>query len=243
MLKRALTFTLYEYLDIGTEIRIPSPLELEFRRTGRDWPTLADSMIGHFRMDNIQQCLNHVIEDDIEGDVIEAGVWRGGASIFMRGILKSYASNKIIYVADYFSGLPAPSKDYPQDAEMNLHTFQQLSIPLEQVQMNFDRYGMLDGQVVFVPGLFKDTLHHLNDRQWSLIRLDGDMYESTMQSMEALYPQLSVGGYLIQDDYFQIPQAKQATDDYRDRMGISTPIEQIDWAGGYWRKGELNGLH
>ena len=237
MLKRALTFTLYEYLDVGTEVRAPSPLEVEFRRTGRDWPSLADSMIGHVRMENIQRLLTEVIEREVPGDVIEAGVWRGGASIFMRGIIKALGSGKKVYVADSFASLPAPNaKDFPQDADMNLHTFQQLSIHMEQVKLNFDRYGLLDNQVCFVPGLFKDTLHLLNDRKWCLVRLDGDMYESTTQSLEALYPQLEVGGYLIQDDYFNIPQAQEATDTYRKKYGITEPIVEIDWAGAYWRK-------
>lgn len=239
LLKKALTFSIYDYTDCEIPIGVhkTKPQEYGHRQEGRDWPSIGESMIGLKRMDNIQKCLTDVLECSIEGDVIEAGVWRGGASIFMRAILDSYNSQKKVYVADSFKGLPAPDLSrYPQDRGLDLSNHPTLTCSLKEVKRNFERYGYLDEQVVFVEGWFKDSLPALNMNKWSVIRLDGDMYESTMQSLEHLYPSLQRGGYLIQDDYNCIRQAREATDDFREKHGITEPIQKIDWAGIFWRK-------
>jgi O-methyltransferase len=68
------------------------------------------------------------------------------------------------------------------------------------------------------------------------LRLDGDMYESTMDGLKNLYPRLSNGGYLIIDDWGAVKGCQQAVIDYRKTHGISDEIIQIDWTGVYWRK-------
>ncbi len=85
------------------------------------------------------------------------------------------------------------------------------------------------------PRWFKDTLPGLHDQRWALIRLDGDMYESTMDALKALYPNLSPGGYLVVDDYF-VPACREAVHDYREEHGVREPIQTIDWTGVYWRR-------
>ncbi len=106
----------------------------------------------------------------------------------------------------------------------------------ETVAEHFQRFGLLDDQVRFVKGWFRDTMPTLADHKWAIIRLDGDMYESTMNVLENLYPGLSPGGYVIVDDYHAIPACRQAIGDYRDAHGIEEEIHQIDWTGSYWRK-------
>jgi O-methyltransferase len=70
----------------------------------------------------------------------------------------------------------------------------------------------------------------------ALIRLDGDMYSSTIVALQSLYPKLSPGGFIIVDDYGAIPACKQAVTDFRSQLGIDEPIERIDWTGVWWRK-------
>src|SRR5262249_44290186 len=96
-------------------------------------------------------------------------------------------------------------------------------------------YGLLDDRVRFLEGWFKDTLPGVRDHPWSVIRLDGDMYESTMEALENLYPGLSPGGYLIVDDYSFEP-CRRAVETYRRAHGITDPIEEIAWLGAYWRR-------
>jgi O-methyltransferase len=178
-----------------------------------------------------------VIKDAVPGDFIETGVWRGGACILMRGILKAHGiEDRSIYVADSFAGLPPASADYPADAGDRHHTHRELTVSLDDVQSAFQSYGLLDKNVIFVKGWFCDTLPALNVRQFAVIRLDGDMYESTIQAIEALYPRLSPGGFIIIDDYGAVQGCRQAVDDYRLRNEIVIPMRQIDWTGWFWRK-------
>jgi hypothetical protein len=195
------------------------------------------TMIGARRMDNIEDCVRRVIEDRVPGDLIETGVWRGGATIFMRGVLRAFGvADRTVYVADSFQGLPAPDAErYPADAGIDLHLWPGLAVGLDEVRANFDRYGLLDDQVEFVPGWFGDTLPALTGHRWAVVRLDGDLYQSTTDSLDNLYDGLSPGGWLIVDDY-EIPACRQAVNDFRERRGIDDPIREIDWTGICWQK-------
>ena len=156
----------------------------------------------------------------------------------MRGVLAANAvHDRRVVVADSFEGLPPPNIDrFPQDAELTLHLVPELAISLEEVKSNFARYGLLDEQVVFVKGFFSQTLPALDAGPFSLIRLDGDMYESTMDALIHLYPKLSTGGFCIVDDYGCIPACRRAVRDYRASQAITEPIAMIDWTGAFWRK-------
>jgi predicted O-methyltransferase YrrM len=156
----------------------------------------------------------------------------------MRGVLAARGvTDRRVYVADSFEGLPPPNAAaFPKDADLHLEGIPQLAVSLEQVQSNFKRYGLLDDLVVFVPGWFSETLHMLDAGPFALIRLDGDLYESTYVALDALYPKLSPGGFIIIDDYNAIGQCKEAVHDYRARIGEKAAIHEIDWTGAWWRK-------
>jgi hypothetical protein len=209
----------------------------EERALGSVWPTRAHTMIGLKRLDNLQFCVEQVLSDGVPGDLIETGVWRGGACIFMRAILQAYGdSSRTVWVADSFAGLPPPDADsYPADTGDLHHTHDVLAVSRETVANIFAAYGLLDNQVRFLQGWFKDTLPEAPIRQLAVMRLDGDMYESTIQALDALYDRLSPGGFIIIDDYYLEPCA-QAVQDFRDRRGIADPIHDIDGTGGYWRR-------
>jgi hypothetical protein len=215
------------------------PSEIVRRIEGTEvWPADSFTMIGLRRIDNIRACIEDVLGRKVPGDLIEAGVWRGGATIFMRAVLKVHSvSDRSVYVADSFEGVPPPDVEaYPADAGHNFNLIPFLSVPLETVQQNFERFGLLDDQVQFVKGWFRDTLPRLSDRTWSLIRLDGDLYESTINALDSLYPNLSIGGYLIVDDYGSVEPCRQAVEDYRNAHEITDGIEMVDSECIYWRK-------
>jgi hypothetical protein len=205
---------------------------------GRDWPKNADTMIGIKRLENIRECVKTVIEEDVPGDLVETGVWRGGASIFMRAALDAFGdSTRKIWCADSFEGLPAPDLDrYPQDAGVTWHTHSVLAVSLEQVKANFAKYGLLDSRVIFLKGWFKDTLPAAPIERISILRLDGDMYASTMDALNALYTKVSPGGFVIVDDY-GIPEdgCRKAITDFRSAHEIYFPIQDIDGWGVFWR--------
>ncbi len=238
LLKRILTNTIYGDPNISPGAATSEYSE-ELRQTGRDWPAVAHTMIGLKRLDNLQECVERVIADSIPGDLIETGVWRGGAAIFMRGLLKAHGDlERTVWVADSFEGLPRPDPEsYPADADDAHYAYSELAISLEEVKDNFRRYDLLDEQVRFVKGWFRDTLPTLSAEQFALIRLDGDMYESTIVALQALYPRLAAGGFVVVDDYGAIEGCRRAIEDYRDANGIFEPMLEADWTGVYWRKG------
>lgn len=211
--------------------------DAEIRAAGRDWPRHAETMVGLKRLDNVQHCVAQVLRDGVPGDLIETGVWKGGTTIFMRAALEAYGDTaRSVWVADSFRGLPAPNAvDYPADRDLDMR-YPELCIGLEQVKQNFRRYGLLDDRVRFLEGWFKDTLPSAPIDRLAVARLDGDLYESTMDAMTALYPKLSVGGFLIVDDYASIDACRQAVTDYRRANGIDDPIVAVDWTGVFWRK-------
>lgn len=211
----------------------------KLRENGHDWPQVAHTMIGGRRIGNLRHAIETVLAEGVPGNLIETGVWRGGACIFMRANLKAWGdTTRKVWVADSFEGLPAPNAaKYAADAGDKLHQYSGLAVGVQQVRHNFERYGLLDDQVEFLVGWFKDTLPTAPLDKLALARLDGDMYESTIQAIEALYPRLSPGGFLIIDDFgSHASQAGRAIHDYRAAHGITEEIVPIDEFGAYWRK-------
>ena len=206
------------------------------RAEGELWPMYAHTMIGNKRLDNVQWCVEDVLKRGVPGDFIETGVWRGGACILMRGILAAYrVTDRRVFVADSFAGVPAPDGRYSQDRSSQLFTEDVLAVSRAEVEQNFRTYGLLDEQVVFLEGWFKDTLPVAPITKLAVMRLDGDLYASTMDALTTLYPKLSHGGYCIIDDY-NLEGAKAATDDFRRDQGIGAPLRPIDAASVFWQK-------
>lgn len=211
--------------------------DLAKRTEGLDWPASAETMIGLKRLDNLEYCVRTALEEGIPGDLVETGVWRGGAGIFMRAVLKAYNDEqRVVWLADSFAGLPKPDASaYPQDAGDAHWTYGELAVSREMVESNFRRYGLLDDQVRFIEGWFRDTLPSAPIERIAVLRLDGDMYESTIVALESLYTKVTPGGFVIVDDYGAVPGCRQAVHDFREARGISESIEPIDWAGAFWR--------
>lgn len=222
-------------LEQGIELKPVRPEDL--RKQGKDLPVYGQTMIGIKRLRNLRRCVQTVLADGTPGDLIEAGCWRGGASILMRGVLRAHGiADRTVWAADTFTGLPEPDPErYPADAGDLNYQASELAVPLEEVRANFDRYGLLDDQVRFLEGLFAETLPTVANHRWAVIRLDGDLYESTMDGLRNLYPGLSVGGFAIIDDYGW-KNCREAVHDFRREEGISEPIERVDWVGAYWRR-------
>jgi len=202
----------------------------------------AYTMLPIIRLDNIQLSLRTILNEKILGDVIETGVWRGGATIFMRSYLKAYEDNRTVWVADSFEGLPKPERDFPLElASHNSPIFKKynhFAVSLEEVKENFRKFGVLDDSVKFLVGWFKDTLPNAPIEKLSLMRLDGDYYHSTMQALNSLYPKLSPGGFCIVDDYGEEKwtNCKWAVEDYRYLHGIKDKIISVDSKCVFWRK-------
>lgn len=206
-----------------------------YKHDGQCYTPNAITMIGIPRLNNFQYCIEQAIKDNIEGDIIETGVWKGGACILARAVCEELNSDKIVYVADSFEGLPKPDSLYPADAGDPHHTLEFLKIDLETVKENFKKYELLDDKVVFIKGFFKDSLKEVPFKKLSVLRLDGDMYSSTWEVLTMLYDKLSIGGFIIIDDFY-LPACRKAVEDFRNMYFITEEIIPIDWTGIYWRK-------
>jgi hypothetical protein len=205
----------------------------------------AVSMLPLARVDNIKSCIENILREGTPGDLIETGVWRGGASIFMRGVLKAHGvTDRLVWVADSFEGLPKPdSEQFPLEARVQSgsvmqNAYHNFAVGLEEVKRNFAAYGLLDDQVRFLKGWFKDTLPTAPIGTLALMRLDGDFYESTRDGLVSLYDRLSVGGYVIIDDYGEDSwtYCRRAVDEFRSERGIDDPLVAVDSKCSYWQR-------
>lgn len=229
-----------EVVLTGLDVEDP-PLVGKFdvgrRDEGLDWPTTALTMIGRQRLHNYRTLVEAAIDQEVPGDLVEAGVWRGGASIMARAVLaaRGVADRKVV-VADSFEGLPPPSDDYPADEGLHFEVIDELAVSLQQVQANFARFGLLDDQVVFLKGWFRDTMPLVESREIAVLRLDGDLYESTIDPLRHLYDRVSPGGWVIVDDYSILECCQRAVNDFFTDRGEQPTIVPIDRVGVYFRK-------
>ncbi|MDX1980704.1 MAG: TylF/MycF/NovP-related O-methyltransferase [Bryobacteraceae bacterium] len=199
----------------------------------------ANTMIGRQRLDHLRWCLNQTVGDSVPGDLMECGVWRGGAAIFMRGFLAAHGiGDRVVWAADSFQGLPKPSLPEDEGLDLSAGVYPMLAIPLDIVRDAFERYYLLDDQVRFLPGWFKDTLPGAPVETLALLRIDADLYESTRDVLDHMYGKVSPGGFVIVDDYHCIEQCRNAVDDFRRARAIADPLEKIDWTAVYWRKSQ-----
>jgi O-methyltransferase len=215
------------------------PYDPALREDGRDWPTDAETMAGMKRLANVESCCLAVLRDRIPGDFVETGVWRGGCAILMRAVLAAAGDkNRITWLFDSFQGLPKPDTAlFPKDEDLNLWMYSDyLGVSLDHVKENFRRYELLDERTRFVQGWFRDTIPQAQMERISVLRLDGDLYESTWVVLSSLYPRVSPGGFVIIDDFGAIPACKAAVEDFRTKYSITSPIIEIDWTGVFWRK-------
>lgn len=230
--------------------RAPGVLSIEagpynetMRVKGLDWPATAHTMIGRQRLGELERACMEVLRDGVPGDFVETGVWRGGACIFMAGLLRAMQSPddvlRRVFVCDSFEGLPPPNvQKYPYDKnDIHYMVAPLLAVSVDQVQDNFRRYGLLDERIVFVKGWFKDTLPDLDTNHIALLRLDGDMYESTWDALTALYSRVSPGGCVVVDDYNAVRGCQKAVHAFLDQIGLSPSVlEVFDNGGAHWRK-------
>lgn len=202
----------------------------------KGWPSHAFSMIGRTRMRHLKQACEQVLCDGVAGAFVETGICRGGALMMMAAVAQEDpVFGRHVWGFDSFSGVPRPYT--PQDATQNLHLQTALAVPKAQVEKNFQRLELMSERVHLIEGFFIDTLpaHKAEVGPIAVLRLDGDLYASTQEALEHLYPQLEPGGYCIIDDY-NISQCKLAVDEYRAAHNITTEMQRSDFACVWWRK-------
>lgn len=234
LMEKVLTGMIYE--DKPCDFWSGGEYKTSLREYGIDWPSQAHTMIGLKRLQQLRQACETIINENVSGQFVECGVWRGGAAIMMAAVLHDYnVTNRQVYAFDSFQGLPKPENAH--DVGDAHHTYKQLSVSMKEVFENFKKYD-LHSKVVFGEGWFEDTLPKAPMKQISVLRVDCDMFQSTMDVLFNLYDKVTPGGFVIIDDW-QLPACRQAVQDY---FGADWPmifkdkVKQIDGMGIYWRK-------
>lgn len=201
------------------------------------WGEKSFTLISWEGIEHLVECIKNT--KDIDGDFIETGVWMGGMCILAKSVYDELGLNKKVFVADSFEGLPKPDPKYPHDNGDTHYLSEYLKVSINKVKDNFSIFNCLDENVIFLKGWFKDTLNTDKIEKLSILRLDGDMYESTWDSLNSLYHKLSSGGYCIIDDYLH-KGCKEAVNDFRNKHNITEPIIKVsgnpDDEVHYWIK-------
>ena len=192
------------------------------------------TLIGEDGLDNIKDLLEKVKKDNVKGAFVEAGIWRGGACIHARAVMDYLEIKEPVIACDSFVGLPPPT--WKQDEGDQHYKIRELAVSENTVRENIN-YFVLEGNIELVPGFFEVTMPMLKDKleDISILRVDGDMYGSTMEVLENLYYKVSVGGYIICDDY-ALPGAKMAIDEFKENYGIKNPLVKVNETIYYWQK-------
>jgi len=187
---------------------------------------------------SLYQAINYIIKNNIEGDLVECGVWKGGSSMLMAyTLLEAEISNRKIYLYDTFEGMTQPGEMDGQEEKNQWEngrvtdTLNNMCYsPIEEVNGNMNKTGYPAENIVFVKGKVEETLPGTMPSKISLLRLDTDWYESTKHELIHLYPLLQKHGVLIVDDYGAWQGARQATDEYFSSIP-NTFLGRIDYTG------------
>ncbi len=193
-------------------------------------PATAETTVGLARLRRIVTCIHTILDDGIPGDLVEAGVWRTGTAVLMRGALEALdVGDRRVWL------VPAPNAGTGGEAS-DLATFQALAGDAEDLRKVFSRYGLLDERVRFADARLDPSVDTGGLEQACLVRLDADHREATRRALDRVYPLLAPGGFLVIDDHGHVPGAREAVRAFREAQGITAPVEAIDGSGIYWRK-------
>jgi len=202
------------------------------------------TMTSMAKLVNTVKSCRYVVENNIPGDFVECGVWRGGSCIAAKKVFESLGSNKKAWLFDTFEGMTKPTKEDVHIASGNSvekkweqsfngkHS-EWVYSSLDEVKNNLLDFELNLDEIVFVQGDVAATLQDPQNipEQISVLRLDTDWYESTKIEMEFLYPKISLNGVLIQDDYGHFAGAKKATDEYFSLNPPAPMLQVVDYAG------------
>ena len=213
-----------------------SPFNATSRASGLDWTYFGMTMTGAARLHSLLSLLRKVFESDVDGVFVEAGVWRGGSSILAQGAMLAYnESHRHVVVCDSFCGLP-PGKNEYHAGDLGWDMTPYLQVSDSEVASNFQKFGLLAPNVIFAKGFFNASMPILRSQiqNISILRLDGDISQSTVDVLYHLYDRVSVGGYVIVDDWFGFP-AKQACIDFFQAHNTHPIVIPIDNNAAFWQ--------
>lgn len=197
------------------------------------------------RLDHLEGCIRTIHAEGIEGDLLEAGVWRGGAVALMRAtLLELGLDDRVVWAADSFQGLPdVDAARFPREAhalasDVMQQDLRRLRAGLDEVLVGLRRLDLLDENVRFLTGWFRESLAHVPIDALALLHVDCDLHDSTTEVLTGLYPLVTAGGFVVVDDYGENSwtHCAEAVDRFRTEHEIHEPLVAVDTECVYWRK-------
>jgi len=195
------------------------------------------------RLYSVYKSVEYAVKNNIEGDFVECGVWKGGSSMMIAlTLLKNNINDKIIYLYDTFEGMSEPTKEDVNYANYDAQQKYSKTLnnesgsdwcrsEINEVKKNLYSTGYPKDNFVFVKGKVEETIPKTIPETIALLRLDTDWYESTKHEMEYLYPRLSKKGVLIIDDYGHWHGCRKAVDEYFEQKNINVLLNRVDYTG------------
>ena len=187
------------------------------------------------RIHALINAVRYLVSNQITGDFVECGVWKGGSVMAMAlTLLELGRSDRRLFLFDTFSGMTPPGADdvdyLGQNAREILDTVRCIASQ-EEVEIALSRTGYARSQINFVKGRVEETIPLQAPDSVALLRLDTDWYESTRHELEHLFPRLARGGVIIIDDYGHWRGARRAVDEYLHEHNVRLLLHRIDYTG------------
>ncbi|MBS1735998.1 MAG: class I SAM-dependent methyltransferase [Bacteroidetes bacterium] len=202
------------------------------------------TMTSDERLVALSRAIEYIIKNNLEGDIVECGVWRGGSMMLAAKRLIALKNiSKKIFLFDTFDGMPPPEahdtsainniaastllENSDKDEGNNVWCYS----ALDEVKKNISTTGYPGEQVFYFKGKVEDTLPEKSINKISLLRLDTDWYESTKHELEHLFDRVAEGGIIIIDDYGHWTGAKKAVDEFIEKRKLKIFLNRIDYTG------------
>ena len=218
------------------------PPDFEYLQTAIWQKVHPFTMTGPIRIYSLIESVRHIIRNDIPGDFLECGVFKGGSMMAVALTLLSMGvKDRKLWLFDTYAGMPKPEdidvnfRGKPAIEKFSKHRIDDesstwVNVPLEDVQeaMNSTRYP--EENINYVKGMVEATIPGQAPESLALLRLDTDWYRSTKHEMDHLYPRVASKGIVIIDDYAYFKGSKKAVDEYLEENKISPMLHRIDYA-------------
>ena len=249
MSTRAGTLTKARKLAAGWRWRVnyllgtPIPADIDDEVAARIARVRRQSLTSAVRLAAFCQAVEYVVSNEIEGELVECGVWRGGSMMAAAlTLIELGETDRDLYLFDTYTGMPEPgAEDVPSPYDgYSPHRFWRLvtgagrtwaAASVETVRSNLTSTGYPAERMHFVAGMVEDTLPDAAPDRIAILRLDTDWYSSTKHELETLYPRLGEGGVLIVDDYGHHAGARRAVDEYFAEIGEAPLLTRLDYTG------------
>ena|ERR1700761_1638038 len=218
----------------------------EERRSTRDFDAATMKIIERVRpltqttperIFAFKNAVEYAINNDIAGDIVECGVWKGGSMMAAALTLLNLGVKRRLYLFDTFAGMTKPTavdRDYEGTSGFELLKIGALddeNIPLEEVRTNLRSTGYDENLITYIKGPVEETLPDKAPDTIAVLRLDTDWYESTRHELEHLFPRVSSGGVVIIDDYGHYEGARKAVDEFIAATKLPLLLNRIDFTG------------